>query len=206
MLVIPPGFAQVSLKISLTGDPETIYMTHGIDLSDAGGDIPGVLARIDDAFMDTPSPRGVMASVYKYLGARLAIGQDGGPPVIAESSQSAAGGYGGAPLPQNCALLVKKRTGLAGREGRGRIYQPGIPENQVDAVGALDSTALADGTAAWSGYLSALSAAAGGAISGPPVPMVLLHTDPQAGVTPGPTPVTSLVVDSRIATQRRRLR
>ncbi len=39
------------------------------------------------------------------------------------------GGNNAEALPPQCAMLVKKRTAFAGRKFRGRLYQPGMSEN-----------------------------------------------------------------------------
>lgn len=53
-----------------------------------------------------------------------------GPVVQYATGLPAAGTQTGDSLPNNCALVVTKRTLLRGRSYRGRIYHPGIPEAQ----------------------------------------------------------------------------
>lgn len=92
------------------------------------------------------------------------------------------------------AYLVRKTTGLAGREHRGRMYWPGCDEQSITASGAIAPTALTNLQTNADDFLAALLAA--------DHPMILLHTD--IG-TPVDT-VVSLKVDPKCATQRRRLR
>lgn len=206
-LVIPPGFAQIALVFRLAGDAEPMVTTFGVDLDPTDTNASEALRRISIVWQTVPALSTVMSNQYRLINLRAAIGQDGGPPVQAELAADIPGGATSAPLPQNCAILVRKRSALAGREGRGRMYIPGHPETQVDAAGVLDSTANADLSLRWPQFLTRLAAPPGAENGNTlPCPMVLLHTSPQLGLTPPPTPVTSLTHDSRIATQRRRLR
>jgi hypothetical protein len=104
----------------------------------------------------------------------------------------------------NTAALVQKRTGLGGREGRGRVYLPwALSEGAVDEVGRIDSVARSQIQTAMDGYLAAY----GGQ-------MVLAHriydlpwNDPARqliAVTKGPL-VTALLASNVCATQRRRM-
>lgn len=206
-LVIPPGFAQCASKLTLTGDPETIIVTFGLDVSGAAGDFAGVGRRVNAAWTGTGSPMASIASQYRYAGCVLYVGQDGAPPVVVEVPDAFDGTNGSAPLPQNCAVLVRKQSALGGREGRGRMFVPGVPEVGVDATGALTAAVITEWQSAWDGFMAELALPD---VAGPPTQkatsMVILHTEPQLGGAPAPTPVTSLAVQTRIATQRRRLR
>lgn len=97
--------------------------------------------------------------------------------------------------PQNC-VLVKKRTALAGRTGRGRMYLPSwfIIESQVDNIGVILPAAVT----AVQGWMDAWKAS----VFAAGMTHVLLHDNPALT----PNGVTSLQVQSTIATQRRRLR
>lgn len=93
--------------------------------------------------------------------------------------------------PSNCSLLFSKRSGVAGRQNRGRMYMPPclLAESNINQDGSFPLTNLQTSADA---FLENFS---------PDLPMVILHTGAQA-----PTPVTSLVVRSVLATQRRRMR
>lgn len=51
------------------------------------------------------------------------------------------GAWGAQDLPQFCAVVVQKKTGLAGRSKRGRFFMAGFPENA--ATGGLINTDMA---------------------------------------------------------------
>jgi hypothetical protein len=118
-------------------------------------------------------------------------------------------------LPQNCAMLIKKKTAKAGRRNSGRMYIPSgyMAEADVSNNGSI-ATASLQAYQNWAnGFLGNMT----DPIAVPPAPatsfiLSLLHSEPtddQGNVTgpaPIPTDITSLVVDSRIATMRTRLR
>lgn len=201
-LIIPPGFAQAVWSMTLTGDSEPIICTGGLDVSAAGGDFE---AAADGAFAAWGA--NIMPSVsdeYTLDHVTLYVGQDGGPPLVYDSTLTgSAGGLTNAPLPQNCAHLVRKRTDAAGRRGRGRFYIPGVPEGEVTPTGVLSTTYVDGMTASAQAFLDELATPVG---AYPSLELVILHRSEGIGTEPAPTPVTQLICESVIATQRRRLR
>jgi hypothetical protein len=97
-------------------------------------------------------------------------------------------------LPQNCATLIRKTTALAGRRGRGRFYLPPITMDEfaTSKAGVIASSSLAAMQLAANAWFDHGE------------PFVILHDSLPSSLAP--TPITSFVVDGRIATQRRRLR
>lgn len=195
-LVIPPAHAQLVGSVNLVNDPEPMIMTIGVKLE-------SVLTQVE---LDTQSANfkimleEFLSANYRWNGLTAYVGQDGGPPVTMYSSNG-VGNFAGAydSFPPNSAFLVHKRTDLAGRRNRGRMYIPGIGQNQVDDQGnvlAAQITSANTVLAQWMGTLFS-----GGVFDGP----VILHA---TGIspTPPPTPITSITLDPRIASQRRRLR
>lgn len=97
--------------------------------------------------------------------------------------------------PNNVSFAVKRYTGTAGRQNRGRVYWPGITNAMVDSPNTLKAVQAAAFVTVLTGLLTSLA--------GAPIPgaEVLLHRStgthiPVAGYT-----VTDLNLDS----QRRRL-
>lgn len=202
-LIIPVGFGHAVYEMQLVGDNEPIVVTCGHDLGAVvGGDYAQAATDLFDVF--AASWMGIVSGAYELTAVNLYVGQDGGPPMLYESSETpVGGGESGGPLPQNCAALVKKATSSAGRRGRGRIYLPGIAESAVDHIGTINGTfmtALQAGADLWLDELTTPTIAAD------PYPPVILHRSEGIGEEPPPTPVTAFVVDGRIATQRKRLR
>jgi hypothetical protein len=144
-----------------------------------------------------------MSNLMRLESVVCYIGQDGGPPIIKTSSlASQNGSETQTVVPQNTAYLIRKRTDAAGRRGRGRIYLPGVREDQVDAVGVVTTAKVGSFNTSFAAWRTALVTAVGARH----YPPVILHRSEGAGIEPAPTPVVTLVCDARVATQRRRLR
>ena len=210
-LLIPPGFAQVSIYMALTGDPDPMICTIGIDISDAAGDFQACAKVVEYAWANTgtlPGPRTEQAPDYTTTVIKLAVGQDGGPPIIVEEPVNVAGTGSAGTMPQNCAVLVRKNTNLGGREGRGRMYVPGLRETDVSPAGAITGAVVTAWQTKFNNFFNNLvnPPPGTGVTSDPSCPPVILHTVPQLGLTPPPTPIVGFTVDPVIATQRRRLR
>ncbi len=129
-------------------------------------------------------------------------------PEVAESTTAEAIGlFAMGTPPPNVAVLVKKRTGFGGRANRGRIYLPwSISEGAVDEVGGIiagDRTSIQN---AINVFANAVPFNTAQVIANR---VYDLPWDSPArsliAVNIG-KPVTSMLVDTRVATQRRRLR
>lgn len=96
----------------------------------------------------------------------------------------------------SAAILVKKETGIGGRQGQGRMFVPGVPGSTFDSSGLMSP-----------GDLSGLQVAAEALLTfiglEGLVP-VLLHSEDSP--IAAPFPITAVTVQARAATQRRRLR
>lgn len=201
-LIIPPGFGQAVYELRLTGDSEPMVVTMGHDLGFWAGDFQGAADRLHVDFGANVMP--ALTNDYTFTGVTLYVGQDPPPPLVVTSTQADVAGAGSAAgLPQNCAMLWRKRTDLAGRRGRGRIYLPGLEEGLVNEAGIITSVALASFQAQADAWYEDLTTTGPGFEPNPPV---VLHRSEGAGVEPAPTPITLFEVDELIATQRGRLR
>jgi hypothetical protein len=188
-LVIPPGFAQAAWRFSLAGDAEVMVTTIGLEVA------PQTNQQAADEFADlwlSQFPAGNMALEWKYLGAVLRVGT-GGAPVIVEAPRNVSGTGAGQSPPSNCALLVKKRTALGGRSGRGRMFVPvtSVGEGGISPTGQIESSIVAALQGAWTAMFGEMS-------------FFLFHD--AASPVLSPTAITSLLVDPKLATQRRRMR
>lgn len=201
-LLIPPGFAQCVIEQYRSGDTEPMLNTFGIAITTAPS--TGVAGIANDVMAAWTASIGTgYSSVTSVRGVTVYVGQDGPDPMVYTSSLPPFVGPNSNNLvPQNSAILVRKRTDAAGRRGRGRLYIPEVSESDVDNVGNLSSTYRS----AWQTRATALLANLSDSAFDGVLPMVVLHRSEGAGVEPAPTPVTALVVETRIATQRRRLR
>lgn len=191
-LVIPPGFAQCAWRFALTGDADIMIVTCGLDITGLGG--PQAAADAASGAFGLAFPASEIIASYAFVGVGLAVGQDGGPPVVYESDEEAhQGTYAAAPLPQNCAFLIRKQTAVPGRAGRGRMYLPPfyLPEGSVDAIGMMTVEARGNFQDLVDEWFTGLDP-------------VLLH-DSESPVST-PSPISSFIVQRQLATQRRRLR
>jgi hypothetical protein len=114
----------------------------------------------------------------------------------AEFSSPATGGGSGSPAPPGISVLIRKQSAAGGRANRGRLFMPGIADEDMVAGGALAS-----------GIQAAFQGAADdlwGAMVAAELSPVVLHAANSPVTTP--TPIVSLSVDAVVATQRRRQR
>jgi hypothetical protein len=201
VLQIPEGYGQISWHWDLNGDPEQISSTCGVSLN---GGLAAGQDQVDDAAdaMLSAWPAAGMSNQYRFRGATLRCGTGGTDHAIFESNRDVLGLGGSSVLPQNCALLVQKRTASGGRRNRGRMYLPllSILEGAVSPIGVIDAASEVDAqaraTTLWNGLV-------GGPFLEQPV---ILHTALPGESAPIPTGITSFRVAPIIATQRRRLR
>lgn len=79
-------------------------------------------------------------------------------PYVADTSWQVPGEVASAGLPYNVTIAISKRTGVAGRTRRGRIYHIGLCENQVTG-NTLLATPAVDILTAWRNYFSDIESA-----------------------------------------------
>lgn len=192
-LVIPPGFGLAAYRFSLVGDPEPMVSTIGVD-TQWGVSGPQELAdKLADDFM-AGFINTSLQNAYTFLGVTIYVGTGGGGNIIYEAPRTHVGANNGQALPQNVAVLVRKTTASPGRSGRGRMFLPPLilAEGEVSSNGMIQTNLLGV-------YQTRINNAFLG--DG----FVILHDSE----TPGnlaPTPITGLILDPQVATQRRRLR
>lgn len=193
-MIIPDGFAQVNFRFIGDAAPTGAEVTFGADISATGGDPTSIAAAVSVAYQDAGLD-GISVGACTLATILVKFGPNDTGPFV----QFPVGLVGTAANPStlvNGALLIHKVTPLGGRSGRGRMFWPGIPDNQVDADGNVHS-----------GYLTSvgewLEDFRGKLIADDIVP-TLLHAD--TDVAPIDTPITGLLPQAQMATQRRRLR
>lgn len=200
-LIIPEGFAQVTIPIRHVSQSREAVVTFGVEWTA----LIDLVAEVDAIFGSWEQFIGPFIDEGCVQGpARAAIGTASGENLQIEGTDTFGSSGTASKVPSNVALLVKKATNRGGRRGRGRMYVPWIvDEAQCDDVGQLAGAYRTSLQAAFTNFLTDLAAAAP---TGPNAPMYLLHSS-GGSTTPGaPNEVTSLTVDSLVATQRRRLR
>lgn len=128
--------------------------------------------------------------------------------VQATQVSTAVGGSSSEPLPPNNAVCVTIRSNLRSRNGRGRIFLPGIGEDKVSGDGTILSTFRTGMITAMNDVATALGAAT--------IPLTMgVASFYSKSVNPTPpheraagvfSPLSSFTIDATIDTQRRRLR
>jgi len=189
---IPEGFGTATVRMQLPGESGPGFNVFGLERE-------GTLTALQtaqqwgDAINNAGSPWDLLSNqvLTDQVEVRLKIG---GELHIAEIPITVVGGGADPMAPPQVSYLVKKLTGFAGRTNRGRFYLPGVEETAVTGAGELTATAISNLQAAANQFLNDLGTLG--------QEMVVLHENPALT----PRPVTALVVDGRVATQRGRLR
>lgn len=201
------GFqAQVLFRLSLAGDPELMEVGFGVDWN-TGPEWDVSVA--NDMFMTFETTfLEFMAGEYFLVEAVMQYDNGGGVSEIHSTNAPSPAALGGAALPQNCGLLIHKRTAGVGRGKNGRVYLPGVPEDQVDGRGAVDPAFVVTQQAEADQFFDTFT--------GTDFPLLTVNhglvkvpgSDPPEYTDPPSLfdHVTSLTIDGTIATQRRRLR
>lgn len=191
-LNIPAGYAQVSFGGLVDGDLEEMVITIGIDLD--GALTPGIALALFNHWSD--SFFAVSSTEWTFKSCRVKAGPNETGPVDEYTDAGVSGTKANALLPPNVACLVQKRTGVGGRQNRGRCYQAGVAvQGEANSAGLLDTDWLSAIDAAWFTFNADLGDVPG--VVGP----VLFHNN-----VSDPTPITSFQPQQLLATQRRRLR
>lgn len=195
-VVIPVGEFGVALRWSVLGDPEEMITTMGVRHSTETD--PGLVAvDIYNAATGAGSitPVSGMNQGWTFVGVTVTLQDDPGQSVAVFNNPITATVGGLLTLPQNVAFLVHKRTALSGRQNRGRFYVPPYPlgEGDVDITGTINSGAFTTLQNRWNVFYANLGTS--------DMDPVLFHSIPVAS-----TPITAFVLDTRVATQRGRLR
>jgi hypothetical protein len=187
-IVIPPGNAQMNLRMALEGSTQTAEVTFGLNFDE----LPAFV-EVADAWSTGIMNR--ICNVWRFVNASARI--EAG--AIWEKAYTTLGGVSAASITPNVAALVRKTTSIPGRQNKGRMYVPGFAEANIDGIGTVNSSVVTE----WNGYLATFLAAIAGAPSGGFGLMVIHHNSPS---TLDPTNVDALILQPLVATQRRRLR
>ena len=200
--VIPPGFAEISQEMRLSGYPRSAYVTYGLKIRGTVGATMGLAEQAYEAFYRAWGTYGDTGVIFGRC--RAVIGQDGSEPLIDEFAGGQTGSTSRESPPPAIAVLISKNTGVGGRRNRGRMFMPWYaPEGSISEAGTMTTGVLAliQGGAdnmvlnmLGSGH--DLNEDDWDLLDG----MVILH-GPGLGA---PTTVTSMTVSPTVSTQRRR--
>lgn len=189
-MIIPAGYAQVSMDFVTDPVGATASVVFGVanDSVDPPADVAAAVFAASDAWVDNCVSVHAACVLIRVKNGPTATGASYEMPV------SMDGDVGGDMMTPQVTLLHKKVTALGGRRHRGRMFTPFTSESVVNSLGVVDPLHQAAVNGANDDFLAGLLAAG--------YPMVLLH----AHGSTAPDLVTSLDCQTRVATQRRRLR
>jgi hypothetical protein len=190
---IPPGFSLMRVHFLVPDGDGHAFCLHGIK-NETGGHDPVTLANF---FFSQYSGNAFFERSNQITCLEVQCTDNNGGVLTQGTSTDApvAGGESADPLPPNTAVLVRKSTGVLGRNHRGRSYEPGVGLDRVDmGTGNLSDAAVTAIQGAFDAFFAAQVANS--------MPPYLLHRNPAVL----PTALTNYFVEKLLATQRRRLR
>lgn len=187
-LNIPADGFEIGMIMTRVGDAEKMEWTFGIG-TDGDEDLGDVGDGIAEAWNDD------LSSITSSVMTLVKVAFTAGAGLVHEQPANFGGAATADVLPSNCAVLVKKLTGLPGRAHRGRFYYPSVGIAVTDSNGMINPTSVSALQGAFNSFFDDVT-------SLDHVQTIsLFHTG-----TGEPDAVTSLVVENQIATQRRRMR
>lgn len=190
----PAGFASVVYRFALPTSLREAEVVMG-HIFPSSGVAQDHADDIRDAFVT--NLQGSWPTTVTFLGVRCYIGPTPATTLV-ESNASVAGGSGGEVSYLAASVLVRKATATPGRKGKGRSYWPWVTETFVNPGGILTSAYVTGTQANFTAWFGDCAAAG--------VEPYILHGVDSMGAYDLPTPITSLTVEAKIATQRRRQR
>lgn len=207
---IPPGHWLAKLRWRLTGDPDEVVSTIALRGSEPGERPPDEVAHAVFNAWEGAWPPDVLSNAWQLVGCDVIVGGDDEGHDVGTWNETIPGTMTQGPPPQNCAMLVKKKTARSGRRNSGRMFLPAgyMAEEDVSPTGAHATPALGSYNSRANTFFDSLMDVSQ-PVGQPPTSFIvmLLHSEPPGGgAAPVPTEVTSLTVDPIIATQRQRLR
>lgn len=190
---IPVNFAQVNYTLTISTYPFLCETTVGISTSEYAGTGGELVDTVYDVFADNLLNRLTSNVILSKVAVKFGPNSTG---TTIEVTGTAAGADGSTTVGPMEALLVTKQTALGGRQGRGRFYLPGASSAKLNPSGLWDASWLVSAQADADAWLADMLSA--------DIPPVLLHSEGSSDTTP--EPITSLSVQGRVASQRRRNR
>jgi hypothetical protein len=208
-LLLGPHEYLCKIRFRLIGDDEEMISTIGVrPKEEAPRDPAEVAEAVYNAWLGAWEPQN-MSNEWALVGCDVLEGPLNGTGRVGSYNKFDGGTANAATLPQNCAILIRKQTTAAGRRNVGRMYIPSgyLGESSVNAHGVLSGPLLNALQSFATQFLANLTDES--TLPGD-VPTnfnpVLFHGPRKAGGQDTSHIITGLGVDSKIATQRRRLR
>lgn len=197
-VVVPFGEHQCALRWSLSGDPDEMICTLGMQ---SDGVTPHSAQEAAEAVYNAAiaagsiAGPGAMIAPWTFVGVTAYQASLEGTVVYEMTLPVSFTAGSQLSLPQNCAALVRKKTLASGRRNVGRMFLPAgyLNETSVTPAGVIadaDYASLGNRLGVFYGQLVLED-----------LHPVLFHSDGEPS-----TEISAFVLDRVIATQRRRLR
>lgn len=193
---VPVGYVDFVLNITRSGDAEPFAITFGGKV-DSG---PFTLANTEQVGGAAGAELGELLLSGDTMTQITAYVANDGPPNIFQANINVAGDWTGNPLPSNCAAIITKLTGMGGRWNKGRCFFPSVSEAQVDANGIIAGAIRTAYTDRFETFRQDVT------VDDPTCnlsDLVIFHDESLEML---PTPIVQFSCESKIGTQRRRLR
>lgn len=198
-LVIPPGYGVAAFVLNGAAGTQPYVTTIGVSLDAFGGDFAAAADRAFLCYAQEIMPTTSNGLVLDRV--TLSVGVDGPGGSVDSSSAPVPGGGTGNYPPTACSVIARKVTNILGRQGRGRMFLPGVAtETQIDQDGTLTPAARTSLNTMLGSFLLRLQGDPAGFDMAP----VLLH-GPSLTPLP-PTPITALTVSDTVGWIRGRIR
>lgn len=192
--MVDVGYAEARFIFDGTSVPLGAVMTLGMDLGGYGGS-PAALAGLIASEYNAGGMKGAMTTTCRLAAVEVKFGPDATGP-SARVGANVPGTVSTPSASPNVAFNIRKLTAQGGRAGRGRFYQPGVPEAAVGVGGAVDPSVVTGLSGNWETFRQGIELLG--------IDLVVFHGP--GSPLGAPTPITSFAVDPQIATQRRRNR
>lgn len=194
-LAIPEGYGQLTFGGYLGGDTACDWSTSIGFLLGSATDLPTVvIADVESACFELLA---TLSDSVRVTQGTLLVNRVGQPLSRLDFPLNAIGGESQPSSPPQVAVLVRKSTGLAGRQHRGRMYLPGPLVQDVGAAGTFAGTSTMQ--VAVDSFVTVLQG------NDWIADLMLLHADPLLPPSALLSQPYGLIVESKVATQRRRL-
>jgi len=192
-VIIPVGCAQINAIHTGDGCPTGAQWTLGVDIDGFSGD-PTAVAQAFEVALNNSGIYSLVSSSVTMTSVLVKFGPNATGPSALEPANEP--GTETADMIPNTCYLIHKNTADGGHAGRGRFYLPGVPESDVLTGGLLVSgrASLMNGFLA--DFIADMTAAN--------LPPLVLHNEDSPITVP--SLIESFSCDTKVATQRRRLR
>ncbi len=196
-IIVPEGYSNVSFVHQIDGSIKQAVASVGCFKVLSGDPDPTEIANDFWGYATNvagPCIAAAMSDAWTFVGVSVTSTVDG-LPLTGQKFTSVAGSSSGDSVMLNTSVLITKNTAAGGRKNRGRMYWPPSIcfEGSADSAGNITGGNEVDFTNMFEHIRTAAQ--------DDDYVLTLFHSDATT-----PTPIISLSCESRLATQRRRMR